>query len=70
MTGSDNHRFVKENWLNNLKAFYDEMMSLVDKRKVLEVVYLNLSKVFMTISHNIRTYELMKNTLDKCTLID
>lgn len=61
---------MKENWLNNLKAFYDEMMSLVDKRKVLEVVYLNLSKVFMTISHNIRTYELMKNTLDKCTLID
>lgn len=60
---------MKENWLN-LKAFYDEMMSLVDKRKVLEVVYLNLSKVFMTISHSILTYKLMKNTLDKCTLID
>lgn len=42
-------------WLTNLIAFYNEVTSLMDKRRALDIVYLNDKKkikAFVTISHN------------------
>lgn len=51
--------------LSNLIAFYEEMVSLVDEGKAVDAVYLNISKVLITVSRNILMYKLMKNGLDK-----
>lgn len=39
--------------LINLLAFYDKMTGLVDDGKAVDVVYLDSSKAFETLSHNI-----------------
>lgn len=51
--------------LSNLIAFYEEMVSLVDEERAVDAVYLNVSKVLITVSRNILMYNLMKNGLDK-----
>lgn len=45
---------------SNLIAFYDEMTSSVDKGRVPGIVYLDFSKDFDIVSHNIFTKKLMK----------
>lgn len=49
--GSSQHRFMQsESSLTNLIGFYDQITSLVNKGWYLDVVNLNFSKAFMTVS--------------------
>jgi len=51
--------------LTNLVAFYDDMTGWVDERRAVDVVYLDLSKAFPTVSHNILIGKLRKCGLDE-----
>ena len=64
--GSSQRGFMKvKSCLTKLIAFYDEMAGLVDKGRAVDVVYLDFSKAFDTVSHNIFIDKLMKCGLDK-----
>ncbi|KAJ7405930.1 RNA-directed DNA polymerase from mobile element jockey-like protein [Willisornis vidua] len=54
--------------LTNLIYFCDQMTCLVDEGKTVNVVYLNSSKIFDTISHGIVLEKLAACGLDRCTL--
>ncbi|KAK4830089.1 hypothetical protein QYF61_008427 [Mycteria americana] len=64
--------------LTNLINFYDEMTGLVDKRRAVDIVYLDFTKAFDTISHNslidkLLIYGLVEQTVSlddgvECTL--
>lgn len=43
----------RESCLHNLIAFYDGMTGFVDEERAAGVVYLDFSKAFETLSHNI-----------------
>ena len=47
------HGFMKGRSCLNLISFYDKVKHLVDKRKAVNVVYLDFSKAFDTVSHSI-----------------
>ncbi|GAB0202828.1 mitochondrial enolase superfamily member 1 [Grus japonensis] len=50
----DQHEFTKgKSCLTNAIAFYDDMTGWVDEGRAVGVVYLDFSKVFDTISHNV-----------------
>jgi len=51
--------------LTNLIAFYDDMTVWVDEGRAMDVVYLNFSKAFDTVSHNSLLGKLRKCRLDK-----
>ena len=66
VTGSSQHGFTKgKSWLTNLINFHDEMTSLVDKGKTVDIVYLAFSKAFNTVSHKILTEKLLMYRLDE-----
>ncbi|GAB0178743.1 mitochondrial enolase superfamily member 1 [Grus japonensis] len=67
--GSGQHGFTKgKSCLTNLIAFYDGMTGWVDEERAVDVVYLDLSKAFDTISHNILISKLRKCGLDEWTV--
>ncbi|KAK4823283.1 hypothetical protein QYF61_000443 [Mycteria americana] len=62
------HGFRKgRSCLTNLISFYNEVTRLVDEGKALDVVYLDFSKAFDTVSHSILE-KLAAHDLDGCTL--
>ncbi|CAM5142040.1 unnamed protein product [Natator depressus] len=63
------HGFTKgKSCLTNLIAFYDEITGSVDEGKALDVLFLDFSKVFDTVSHSIIASNLKKYGLDEWTI--
>ncbi|GAB0204028.1 mitochondrial enolase superfamily member 1 [Grus japonensis] len=69
VTGSGQHGFTKgKSCLTNLITFYDGMTGWVDEGRAVDVVYLDFSKAFDTVSHNILVSKLRKCGLDEWTV--
>jgi len=62
------HHTSGKSWLNNLIAFYDGMIHWVDEGRTVDVVYLDFSKAFDTVFHNILLGKLRKCGLEKWTV--
>jgi len=63
------HGFMKGmSCLINLISFYDQVTCLVDEGKAVDVIYLDFSKAFDTVPHNIFLEKLAAHGLDGCTL--
>ena len=54
--------------LTNLISFYDQVTRVVEEGKAVDVVYLDFSKVFDTVSHCFLLENLSAHGLDKFTL--
>uniref|UniRef100_K7F1H0 Reverse transcriptase domain-containing protein n=1 Tax=Pelodiscus sinensis TaxID=13735 RepID=K7F1H0_PELSI len=67
--GNSQHGFVKnKSCQTNLIAFFDRITSFVDKEEAVDVVYLDFSKVFDTVLHDILINKLGKYNLDGATI--
>ena len=62
------HGFMKgRSCLTNLISFYDQVTHLVDEGKAVDVIYLDFSKAFDTVFHNIPLQKLIAHGLGRCT---
>ncbi|PKU29765.1 rna-directed dna polymerase from mobile element jockey-like [Limosa lapponica baueri] len=63
------HGFMKgRSCLTNLISFYDHMTCFLDGGKAVDIIYLDLGKVFGTVPHSILLEKLTNHGIDKCTL--
>ena len=64
------HGFTNgRSFLTNLISFYDKVTYLVNEGKAGRVVYLDFSKAFDTVPHNILVEKLAAHGLDGCTVL-
>jgi len=62
------HRFMKDRSCLTSLIIYDKVTHLVDDGKAVDIIYLDFSKAFDTISHSIFQDKLAAHGLDGCTL--
>ena len=55
--------------MTNLISFYDRVTSLVDEGKAADIVYLDFSKAFDTVSHRSLLGKLATHGLDRYSLL-
>ncbi|GAB0177970.1 mitochondrial enolase superfamily member 1 [Grus japonensis] len=61
LVGGSQRRFTKrKSCLTRLKAFYNEITTLVVDGKAVDIVYLDITEAFNTVLHNIQMDKLMK----------